>query len=439
MASEMKPFQIAVLAIFGVLALIGVIVFATFSSGAGKGNVGTVVIWGTLPQNVFDTTLNSLRSSQQGLDGVVYIEKNPATYDAELLNALAAGQGPDLIIITQDEILSKQDKIALIPFSSLSERTFRDTFIDESDLFLTKQGIVGLPFIVDPLVSYWNRNTLAASGVAHPPQYWDELYDYALKVTKRDPAGNITQSAVALGEVQNVSHAKDIFAAIMMQGGNSIVARAPETGLPISVFADHGSDGGIPAETTLTFFTQFADPNKNVYSWNRSLPASRDAFVGGQLALYFGYGSEASAIRTANPNLNFDIAALPKIKPVARSVALSGTFGRMHAFAVPKAARNSSGAIATAQLLSGAGAQEIANKIGLPSARRDLIALGTQNPLQATLYAGALVAGGWLDPNPGSTDTIVTTMVESVTTGKSRVSDAVTTAQRAFAALLPLR
>ena len=151
--AELKPFQVGVLMFFGALALIGVIIFATYSSISNRSTIGTVTVWGTLPHEAFDAALATLRTTQTGLDTVKYVQKDAATYDTELLDALAGGSGPDLIVFSQDTILDKESKLNPITFSQISERTFRDTFINEADLFVTKQGILGLPFAVDPLVS----------------------------------------------------------------------------------------------------------------------------------------------------------------------------------------------------------------------------------------------------------------------------------------------
>jgi hypothetical protein len=41
------------------------------------------------------------------------------------------------------------------------------------------------------------------------------------------------------------------------------------------------------------------------------LPKSREYFLSGRLATYFGFASEAPKIRLINPNLNFDVAEMP--------------------------------------------------------------------------------------------------------------------------------
>ena len=67
-----------------------------------------------------------------------------------------------------------------------------------------------------------------------------------------------------------------------------------------------------PFETSVQFFTNFSNANNQLYSWNRQQQLDRNAFTGGDLAMYFGFGSEAAALLKQNPNLNFDMAPMPQ-------------------------------------------------------------------------------------------------------------------------------
>jgi hypothetical protein len=44
------------------------------------------------------------------------------------------------------------------------------------------------------------------------------------------------------------------------------------------------------------------------------LPKSRNYFLSGRLATYFGFSSEARNIRFKNPNLNFYVAEIPAVE-----------------------------------------------------------------------------------------------------------------------------
>ena len=57
----------------------------------------------------------------------------------------------------------------------ISERDFKNTYIEEGELYLAANGILGLPITVDPMVMYWNRDIFSSAAIAAPPSYWDEF------------------------------------------------------------------------------------------------------------------------------------------------------------------------------------------------------------------------------------------------------------------------
>lgn len=430
---QLTTFQIIVLGIFSAFILVGVGVFAVSGGLGGNTNVGTVVVWGTIDSNVMQRMFEELRPNDKTFQDVNYTQKKPETYDSELVNAMASGTGPDLIMLTQDELLPFADKVLTIPYSAVSQAKFIGSYIDEGQLFLTRDGSLALPFIIDPLVMYWNRDLFAGAGVASPPLYWNEFFDLAPKVTSLDAGASVKKSAVALGQWENIFHAKDILATLFMQAGDSIVARDAE-GTPDSVFGRRPTNvQSTPSESALRFYTEFGNPSKTSYSWNRSLPRSDNAFVAGDLAVYFGYASEYAGLLARNPNLHFSAAVLPQIE----GGGIKATFGRLVGLAVPRSSRNPGGALTVAEHLTdkkSIGA--LVPLTGLPPVRRD-VALDTANDAAMAVFVqSALLARGWLDPSPPATNRIFQTMIESVISGKNEPAAAVAAAAGELEALL---
>src|SRR3989344_4917982 len=108
-----------------------------------------------------------------------YIERQDESIEREFTEALAQGGGPDLIILSQDQFWQSKTKLIPIPYQSISERDFKEVFIEEGEIFLQTDGIYGLPFMVDPMVLYYNRDLLSSAGLAKPMAYWDEIYSSA--------------------------------------------------------------------------------------------------------------------------------------------------------------------------------------------------------------------------------------------------------------------
>jgi len=425
----MSPFRLIILAIFILFAAVGFAIFAGVGDffGSKKGANVPIQIWGTIDHRVMKVLLEDIRDTHKNFDFVSYVEKDPRTFESEFVEVLATGRGPDLMLLPHDLIVPHQNKLVIIPYDTFSERSFKDTFIEEGELFLTQNGILGLPFRVDPLVMYWNRALFADNGIASPPLFWDEFFLLAPRLTKRDQASNILKSFVSLGEYGNVLNGKAILSALIMQTGNPIVAQGNQGRFSTL------SGGSGNAEAALRFYTEFSNPVKSTYSWNRALPQSRTMFLAGDLALYFGFASELSELRAANPNLNFDVASFPQ----SRESGTKRTFGNLSAFVIPRTSTVPNAAFSAALVLTGAPALEmLATHTGLPPVRRDLLSRPPTDAYRTIFYASALQADAWLDPNRNETDRVFRAMVEGVTSGRADLRSAIQTAHAELENLL---
>lgn len=427
----MSTFRLILTGIFAAFIVIGVISFAVFRGGSGGNQLEQITIWGSIPESLFVKSLENINLNKDVKIAVNYVEKDSALFNRDFIEALASGVGPDAILLSQDQILQYEDKLYPIPYSSISERSFKDTFIEEGELYLSSKGIIALPFFIDPLVMYWNRDIFTDALLVQPPSYWDEFYSLASKITKADRDLNISRSAVSLGEFRNIANAKEIFSLLTFQAGNPII-RYDESGLS-SVLNDSLGFNSSPTEAAIRFYTQFSNPSKTSYSWNRSLPLSTSYFLSGDLGIYFGFASELGGLRLKNPNLNFDVAVVPQRSEAKTKI----TFGKMQGFALVKSSKKLKSAYATISLLTAKDNIEAWSKIsGLPPVRRDLLSLGSTDPIGSIFYTSAIISKAWLDPNREETKNIFQDMVESTISGRSRISESVNKANEELQNLL---
>lgn len=416
----MSKFQLVFTGIFGAFILIGVLVFA-FSRSSTTDEVAHVTIWGSMSETLFNSYLRESGIAEDKTIDITYVEKKRQTFDQEFVEALAVGQGPDLFFLTQDGILKHKDKIYPIPFSVYSERTFKDTFVEEGELFLTNDGVYGLPFIIDPMVMYWNRDIFSNAGLSLPPKYWSEFYDLSNKLTVKDANFNVSRGTVALGEHGNITNANELISLLVMQAGSPITIRNSQ-GVVENVFSDRFDLPTTPALRALTFYTEFANPLKPFYSWNRALPESKNFFISGDLAMYFGFASELPDLRLKNPNLNFDVAAMPQTKDYTKNI----TFGRMVGLAIPRNSQKIAQAYRVASVLTGATSiSELAKITGLPPVRRDLLAFKPAEQYSSLFYEVAIQSRAWLAPEPARLNPIFKDMIESVTSGRTNIDQSI--------------
>lgn len=437
MSPTMKPFQIALLAGFGMLALIGLFLFANYGGFSGsRTGVGTVAIWGTLPQSSMDAVLSGLKGDQDFV-GVSYLEVPEEEFDQRLTEALAVGQGPDLVLISQEMLATEQAKLSTIPYATISEREFVDAYVPLTELFMGTDGIYGIPFAIDPLVLFYNRTLLAQAGVPQPPSTWEAVLSLAERMTVRQ--GNaIAVAAIPFGAYGNGGNARASLSLLLLQAGVPIVA--PEGGALRSQLARAGEEsfGATPAQAAIAFYTQFADAAKSVYTWNPALPPARDAFIAGDLAFYPGFASELAFLQASNPNLDFDIAPMPQPQAtLANPRGTRITYGRAYALAIPRATPNAAGALRVALALADpALAPQAAATLGMAPALRAALADTSQDRYAPIVRPAALIARGWLSPDPATTDRIFSTMVGNVASGRLPIGEALVAADQALDAAL---
>ncbi|MDO8575373.1 MAG: extracellular solute-binding protein [bacterium] len=414
----MTKFQIIAIIVFlgGILA--GLISLATYKGSSTADEFPQITIWGTLPANVFDNYIEEVNTSLKIQLKITYIERSEDTFNSDLVSALARGQSPDAVIIPTDLIYDQKDKYAVIPFTSYTKRDFKNNFIEESEILLDTNGIIAFPFAVDPLVMYWNRAIFTSAGIASYPKTWDDLTSNITKLTKKDDNSSIFRSAVAFGEWRNVDNVKEIFSTLLMQAGDPITYRT-QTGMQSSLGKIATGGNSNATLDALTFFTDFSNTAKDLYSWNRSLPSSKSSFVSGKLATYFGFSSEYTDIINKNPNLNFDIAPMPQLGGEYPRT----TYGKMYVMAFPKISPNLTSAYQIATTFLDPDLVKVWTKTTyLPPVRRDVIAEGSADSYLSIFYDSALISKAWIDPNPAESNRIFQNMVETYTSGKSSAS-----------------
>ncbi len=387
-----------------------------------------VTVWGTVPAPKWEETTRLAAQAGEKFN-ITYIEKSPITFESDLVDALASGTGPDMILAPHTTILRQKEKVYLLPYTAISERAFKDYFIQGAETLLAAGGTWGVPLYTDPLVMYWNRDMLARAGIPAPPKTWLEVQLFPAKLTRVDSSGTIIESAIALGGTSNVAHFKDILAAQIMQTGNPIVTRtvsSTEEGKTEDSFAVTLSDLGA-APSALRFYVEFANPALPKYSWNSAVKNSRDFFIAGKLALYLGTASELAGIREANPHLDFDVAEIPQIESGESRL----TYADIYAFAIMKNSPNAAAAFASASKIAlGATDATLAKALGVPTARRDLLSAGDMDPLQSVFGTAAVRSRTWFDPSSLITRNIFSDMVDSVMIGKTSPESAVSSADQ---------
>ncbi len=426
----MTNFQIAVLGIFIFLTIVGVAAFALVRSN-NLAATSEVTLWAALDRGALAPLIESLNKEHESSFKLTLVEKEARTIEADLVEALASGRGPDLIILPHETILAQAERLLAIPYQSYSRRDYQDTYLEAGEIFAAAEGLLAIPLFVDPLVMYYDKDKLDSSALAQPPDTWTKLLSMAPVLREKDERGKLRRGALPLGEFNNIPNAKELLALLMMQAGNPIVETGDD-GQIHSTLNELRGYATAPAVFALNFFLQFADPAKSTYSWDGSFPQAPDAFSQGRAVFYLGSASEYPTLRLKNPHQNFDVALMPQ-----RGDGPRLTSGELYGVAVIKQGTNQTAAFKAAYALTAqASARQLSQALALPPARRDLLVAPPQDPTLAIFYRSAIMMRAWPDGARAATRAIFRRLVESAKSGRFTLAEAVAEAHRELNALL---
>jgi ABC-type glycerol-3-phosphate transport system substrate-binding protein len=414
--STRDVFQYVLLGIFVLLAGLSVVYISTYKPKSDIFiDTTPLVIWGPVfgSDNTMSDALKEIAGHDESLKTVTYVVKNPLTMYADLVEAVAEGHAPDLLLFDGSALLELRTQLLPISYQSLSLRQYRDTYVEGAEIFALTDNIYALPLLVDPLVLYWNRDLFTNSLVTQVPADWDTFVQVAPRLSSIEQGADLKQAGVAFGEYDNVMHAREILSALLMQTGDPIVNYNGK--VYKSVMKDPTTVGSDPT-LALEFYTDFSNPRKTVYSWNKTFDRSREAFAANKVAMYGGFASEALVLASINPNLNFDVALWPQSARSNTKV----TYGKFYGLAVVKNSAHVNKAISVLQTFTAPEATKVWSKYAhIPSTRRSMLGGIPTDPFAEVLARSAIISRSWLAPHIGGpVDDIFSQLVNDITTGK---------------------
>lgn len=362
-------------------------------------------------------------------------------YEAALLDALAEDRGPDIFSIHNTWMRKYQSKISPMPatitmaypvvkgsikketvaelrsVNSLTLKELRDKFVDvvSQDVVLDDGRIYGLPLSVDTLAMYYNKDLFNLAGVTEAPAYWNREFLQAVKnLSKQDARLGLTQAGAALGGAANINRYSDILSVLMMQNGAVMAEGKQITFHRVPPLTQ--ATGYNPGVEALRFYTDFSNPTKESYSWNSELPNSLEMFIGGNLAIMFGYSYDLETIKAQAPKLNFSVAKLPQIEG---NPPTNINFANYWVEVVSRKSRYQNEAWSFVQFIT---REEQANsylsRSGKPTALRSLVAAQRSDDEIGVFADQVLTAKSWYrGMNPQAAENAIREMIERAVQG----------------------
>jgi multiple sugar transport system substrate-binding protein len=432
---KLRPFELVLVIIFAGLIMMALFLLATHEPSKSSGGelapvVGNVDIWGTLPAAGVETLLAELRKENDSYISVRYQYFPQFDFNEVLVNALADGEGPDLILTSQEKLVEMRKRIKPVSYDSFPVRDVRNQYVDGAQIFALSDGLYSYPIAVDPLMMYWNKDIMKNAGFLTAPKTWETFVNQMFPaLIKRDFNREIQQSVVAMGEYGNVRNAFGILSALLYQSGSEAVKEDGNDRYLVRLRAAT-SGGGDPLEAAVDFYTRFSKPSNALYSWNRSFEEDRSEFTSGEMVFYFGYASEALLLERLNPNLNFDIAEIPQ----GASATTRRTYGKFYGLSLLESSDNQVSASNVMLSLAGSiNAEKIALASGMVPVHRSVVAAGSNDVYGRITYGSATIAQGWLNPNIEAADRILETMTKDINENRRSLSEATADASERIA------
>ena len=353
-----------------------------------------------------------------------YVQMNPDTYEQDLIEALAAGKTPDIIMFRSSWLPKHGNKISPLPETAMTLRNFQETFPDVAVVDFVRQPagkIYALPVWTDVLTMFYNKDLFNTAGIATPPKTWDDFIKTVQKLSGKDKFGNLTKSGAAIGAANNVNNAADILSLLMLQVGAKMISddgTVAAFNRPITA----GNSTYKPGESALRFYTDFANPKSNAYTWNDKMPNSFDAFTSGQTAIIFDYAVNMPRIKQKAPNLRLGVASVPQLTEATKVVNYADFWG----YSVPLASKNPEAAWNFLVFLTGKDMNQYFSKAVLrPASRRDVLSEERTLSDLGVFADSILSATNWYRVDPPAIDSIFRDMINSVVLGNTKLADAI--------------
>ncbi len=390
---------------------------------------GNLAIWGVEDNpSVMDTLIGQYNAIHPNV-AITYTQMEAATYEDDVVEALAAGKGPDIFLIKNNWVPKQSSRLAFLTADQfpLSRLDAEFPKVIGSDLAWNGSTTFALPLYLDTLVLYYNKDLFDNAGLAHAPATWEELETVIPRLRTLDASQKVVRAAIALGgSAKSVTRAADILSLMMLQDGVEMVK-------PDLIDASFANDG----EDTLGYYTSFANPGSPLYTWNDGLGNDFDLFASGKAAMMIGFADDAKRIQEKNPFLRFGMSPMLQKKDATLAV----NYPSYWAFAVPNTGKSVGLAwdfIGTTTLNSDIISSYL-TMTGRTPALRTLIATSAESPETGFLAKQALTARSWTQPDAQAISTIFSQMINAVLTGQLSRDKAIRSAEEDVTSLLRKR
>ena len=369
--------------------------------------------------DVYQPLIEKFEASHPGVT-IEYRKKLFGSYERDLKNAFAPGGGPDIFTIHNTWLPLQKSNIAPVEDDQFALAQMRRDFPDVVQFdFIDEGSIYALPLFVDTLALFYNSAYFENTGLVGPPETWDEFTEYVQTLRTTNDISKIDLAGAAIGTAGNINRATDILGLLMLQTG----ARMTNDSRTRATFDDPVFRDGVrfePGLDALEFYTSFADPVSEFYTWNNNMPNSIDAFTTGDAAMIFSYSYTIPTLARTNRYLEFAVAPAPHPTDQQEQISYANYWGLTVSQNSPHASLAWEFILF---LLEEENAKEYLQKVERPTSLKNLIfwqeslLAGEGNVALLPFVGQILSARSWYQGDSSETERAIMKMIDNVVDG----------------------
>jgi multiple sugar transport system permease protein len=335
------------------LVVLGAAALAFYLGGGageprGKGKK-ELVVWGVWRGEGWTKALDKFRETHPDVELIISTAGGRMD-EQKLMCAIAGGSPPDVINQDRFSVSGWASRDAFLPLDPFIEKDAKDPAarwpVRREDYYsacwdeaVYRGQVYAIPMGTDDRVLYYNEDLLRREGYTNPdgsirvPKTWEELEEYAVRLTKRDDGGRITQIGFIpiYGNSWLYLYGWQNGGEFMSPDGRTCTLNDPKI---------------VDALVWLTGVYDSLGGVQQVDAFSSSFQGGElDPFLTGKVAMMVNGNWMLGAIATYKPDLNFGVAPAPvpqarldlaaKDKSIPPTITWCGGFS----WAIPKGAR----------------------------------------------------------------------------------------------------
>ena len=235
-------------------------------------------------------------------------------FNQKVAISVPAGKGPDVVNLYYGWVPKYVDAGYLqpLPTDEFSPEMIENDFIQMVEAVKLDGKYWGLPTAVRALALFWNKDLFKEAGLDpnKPPRTWEQLQDYAIKLTKRDKNGQLLQEGYAWNADGQDHH---VFIQVLLRqwGVNPFSADNKKV-------LWNSKPGGYEAFhwwTDLAAKYKVGEPS--------FMGDYRTAFISGKAAMMIDGSFALGTLKSKAQNINWSVTTLP----VRESSGVKSNFG----------------------------------------------------------------------------------------------------------------